>query len=110
MTLLGAVLIVVSFLMPLILPPEAVWSDAKAEEFSQVSAKLHSLSHEAGHAHNTPNAEKMNQELAAVQARFDHQGKELDAATNRAVWPARICLGIGAVLASVGFFMSKANG
>lgn len=78
----GLLLLGVSYMWPLLLPQEVVWSEEQALEKSNAAADLHRMSHEAGHvvSDSTDEEEKKaaQEQLQKAQSRFDESKAALD--------------------------------
>jgi hypothetical protein len=102
MTLAGPLLV------SLLLPAQAVWSDADAQGYSQAAANLHEAIHRQGHkptaGHSHGSASAADPDLAGAQAAFDKQQERLNASAS---WPERLKLGVrlaGLLFVAVGIF------
>jgi hypothetical protein len=92
---LGALLIVLSFVWESMYPPETRWTQEQAEEHARAGAQLHHLAHPGGHAHakgeshshshSHSHAErKVNAaELKAARLRWENSKAALAAATTQ---------------------------
>jgi hypothetical protein len=93
----GSAVVALSFMWPLIFPPESRWTDEQAEEHSKAGTHYHSIAmggsaHAKGRARSNGKAQsKSNQsELEAARLRWEESKAALNAAQargkNTAVW------------------------
>jgi hypothetical protein len=88
---LGALLIVLSFVWESMYPPESRWTQEQAEEHARAGAHLHHLAHPGGHAHGKGESHSHSHaehkvsaaELEAARQRWEKSKAALAAATTR---------------------------
>jgi hypothetical protein len=105
----GSVVVALSFVWPLLSPPESRWTDAQAEEHSKAGTHYHSIamgghSHSKGRSGNSGRAAKKaaDDELAAARQRWEKSKAALDAAQTQGTSTAGWLRYGGAAIALVG--------
>jgi hypothetical protein len=91
--LIGAGLIIWSFVKPSLSSARAAWSQEQADAYQESAIKLHSLAHQAIHAAGSAEERDVETQLEKAQAEYDVLRAQLDTARsrpNRIAWLVRI--------------------
>jgi hypothetical protein len=107
LTIIGSLLVGLSFLWPVLFPPASRWTTEQAEEHSKAGALLHKLAlgghtEPKGNAHGKPMPRASKDELDAARQRWEESKKALDSAKSAGHNTAAWLRWSGAALAAIG--------
>ncbi|MCP4190397.1 MAG: hypothetical protein GY768_07195 [Planctomycetaceae bacterium] len=109
----GLALLGLSYVWPLIVSQDLVWSKEQATENAQASAGLHEMTHMAAHSDISKDSpaekEQMKLQLEKAQQRFSDSRAKLDRARNVRQTAAQVLRWGGISLAVIGVIYSLAS-
>jgi hypothetical protein len=91
--LIGAGLVIWSFVKPSLASARAAWSQEQADAYQESASKLHGLAHEAIHAAGSEKERGIKADLEKAQAEYNILRSQLETAMarpNRVAWILRI--------------------